>query len=118
MSVPGAAACAAFAVGLAPDLKQRVEIMAEHVSKNGPDFENTVRSKNGQNPQFQFLVGGEGSEYYLALLESHRPAPAVIESTASPAELTGLMSRWPTPEVIPLSPDAERPKNRWGSRSA
>ena len=42
-------ACAAFAVGLAPDLKQRVEIMAEHVSKNGQEFENTVRSKNAQN---------------------------------------------------------------------
>lgn len=29
------AAIAAAAVGLAPDLKKRVEIMAEHVAKNG-----------------------------------------------------------------------------------
>lgn len=121
MSVPGPAACAAFAVGLAPDLKQRVEIMAEHVSKNGPEFENTVRSKNAQNPQFQFLVGGEGSEYYQALLQSHlgrapqgastgafQGAPVVEPSISSPSDVAALMSRWPTPEVTPLSPDAER----------
>lgn len=120
MSAPGPAACAAFAVGLAPDLKQRVEIMAEHVSKNGPEFENTVRSKNAQNPQFQFLVGGEGSEYYQALLQSHPgqsqaaatravQGAAVPEPTiSSPSEVAALMGRWPTPEVTPLSPDAER----------
>jgi len=33
---------ASAAVGLAPDLRKRVEIMAEHVARNGVDFENTA----------------------------------------------------------------------------
>ncbi|CAK9026703.1 Hypothetical protein SCF082_LOCUS17620 [Durusdinium trenchii] len=120
------AAIAAAAVGLAPDLKKRVEIMAEHVAKNGVDFETTVRGKNAQNPQFQFLLGGEGSEYYQALLASHRTstpgrgrwAPPTLNGAAGAgappngaagaAQLSELMQRWPTPEVMFLSPEHER----------
>lgn len=104
------AASAAAAVGLAPDLKKRVEIMAEHVAKNGQDFENTVRGKNANNPQFQFLTGGEGSEYYQALLAAHRgstdgtPAP----DATSDGDLSELMKRWPTPEIMRLSPEHDR----------
>ena len=98
---------AAASVGLAPDLKKRVEIMAEHVAKNGPDFENTIRGKNANNPQFQFLAGGEGSEYYQALLASLRGSSA--PSAPSGADyLSELMKRWPTPEIMPLSPEHER----------
>eukprot|EP00913_Durusdinium_trenchii_P002008 g1856.t1 len=77
-----------------------------------------LSGKNAQNPQFQFLLGGEGSEYYQALLASHRtstPGPgrwapptlngaagagAPPNGAAGAAQLSELMQRWPTPEVM------------------
>ena len=102
------AASAAASVGLAPDLKKRVEIMAEHVAKNGQDFENTVRGKNSNNPQFQFLAGGEGSEYYQALLAAHRGSTVGTVAVTDTMDLSELMKRWPTPEIMPLSPEHDR----------
>ena len=120
-------AAAAASVGLAPDLKKRVEIMAEHVAKNGQDFENTVRGKNANNPQFQFLSGGEGSEYYQALLAAHHgtfdvnrgttfsaapscptTVPTASVGLGSSTDLSELMKRWPTPEIMALSPENDR----------
>lgn len=57
---------------LAPDLRKRIEIMAEHIARNGPEFEATVKQKNVNNPQFMFLYSGEGAEYYTQVLHSHR----------------------------------------------
>ena len=101
--------------------------MAEHVAKNGQDFENTVRGKNANNPQFQFLSGGEGSEYYQALLAAHHgtfdvsrgttlsaapSCPTTVPTGAvglgSSTDLSELMKRWPTPEIMALSPENDR----------
>eukprot|EP00930_Biecheleria_cincta_P006789 TRINITY_DN10785_c0_g1_i1.p1 TRINITY_DN10785_c0_g1~~TRINITY_DN10785_c0_g1_i1.p1 ORF type:complete len:533 (+),score=85.57 TRINITY_DN10785_c0_g1_i1:75-1601(+) len=56
---------------LAPDLRKRIEIMADHIARNGPDFEATVKQKNASNPQFAFLYGGEGNNYYQQCLNRH-----------------------------------------------
>jgi hypothetical protein len=65
-------AMAAPGTNIAPDLRKRIEIMAEHIARNGSDFENTVKVKNVNNVQFAFLYGGEGSDYYQHVLDSHR----------------------------------------------
>uniref|UniRef100_A0A7S1RVK3 CID domain-containing protein n=1 Tax=Alexandrium catenella TaxID=2925 RepID=A0A7S1RVK3_ALECA len=110
------------AMGLAPDLRKRIEIMAEHISRNGPDFEATVRQKNVSNPQFAFLYKGEGSEYYAQVLAQHRgggpgaamtrPSAAAVHQPATvslvdPA-LAALCQRWKEPPVFPLAGDMDR----------
>eukprot|EP00913_Durusdinium_trenchii_P027428 g25725.t1 len=42
--------------------------MADHIARNGADFEATVKQKNANNPQFAFLYNGEGSVYYQQVL--------------------------------------------------
>lgn len=106
-----AAAAAAAAVGLSPDLQKRINIMAEHVARHGPDFEITVKQKNASSPQFAFLVGGEGSEYYQQLLEAHRNSQGGMPGTGSAfeaAELAEFVTRWREPSVAPLGADGER----------
>lgn len=105
------AAAAAASVGLAPDLKKRVEIMAEHVARAGPEFESTVKCKNAGNPQFAFLLGGEGAEYYQALLQLHGAGgPGAGGAAAAPGsrELLELVRRWPEPAALPLEPELDR----------
>lgn len=46
--------------------------MAEHIARNGIEFESTVKAKNVNNPQFAFLYGGDGSEHYQQMLDAHR----------------------------------------------
>lgn len=110
------------AMNLAPDLRKRIEIMAEHISRNGPDFETTVRQKNVNNPQFAFLYNGEGAEYYSQVLASHRgggPGAATIRPSAAPVHqqmaspavdpaLAALVGRWKEPPVFPLAADIDR----------
>lgn len=111
------AAAAMAAVGLSADLQKRVKIMAEHVARNGPDFEATVKAKNAGNPQFGFLTNGEGSEYYQQLLQAHRAAqlqPAASQVAAGAvggeggAELADLVARWREPQVVQLWPEGDR----------
>jgi len=73
------------AVGLAPDLRKRIEIMAEHIARNGPDFENTVKQKNVNNSQFAFLYNGEGADYYNVVLSKHRAAANQAAAAANAA---------------------------------
>lgn len=116
------AAAAVAAAALPPDLRKRIEIMAEHIARNGPEFEATVRQKNTNNPQFAFLFSGEGSEYYQHVLASHRPAAPPEPSAAPPAysngtgssygaavleDLKALRRRWPEPPAFPLGADDE-----------
>ncbi|CAE7297987.1 unnamed protein product [Symbiodinium pilosum] len=75
--------------GLAPDLRKRIEIMADHIARNGAEFETTVKQKNASNPQFAFLYNGEGAEYYQQVLAKHRGTQA--------------------PPVAPLRPPAPSP---------
>lgn len=45
-------------------LKQRIVKLAEFASRNGPHFVDLLRDKQKGNPEYSFLFGGEGSEYY------------------------------------------------------
>lgn len=84
---------------LAPDLRKRIEIMAEHIARNGPDFEATVRAKNVSNPQFAFLYAGEGADYYSQLLAAYRGTPVAPSGGDSGAAVqtsaASMMARSP-----------------------
>jgi len=100
-------ALSAAAAVLSPDLRKRIEIMAEHIARNGHEFEHTVRQKNVNNPQFAFLYHGEGSEYYQQILTSYRGQPAA-GAAASSLDLPDISRRWREPPVYPLSAEIER----------
>jgi len=123
MAAAGPNTAAMAAVGLAPDLQKRVKIMAEHVARNGPEFETTVKAKNAGNPHFAFLAGGEGSEYYQQLLQAHRAAQLVPPASqvagaamtapgaaagGESSELADMVARWREPQVLPLGPEGDR----------
>jgi len=44
-----------------PELRKRIEKLAEYCVKNGPEFEQMMRSKQEDNPQYHFLFGGRGA---------------------------------------------------------
>mmetsp|Transcript_32226 Transcript_32226/g.68802 ORF Transcript_32226/g.68802 Transcript_32226/m.68802 type:complete len:500 (+) Transcript_32226:102-1601(+) len=119
-SVAAEMAAVSLASGLAPDLKKRIEMLSGHVARSGPDFEQNIKTKHAKNPQFSFLFGGEGSDYYQALLTSKRPAgsspSAGSNASRTPAstgsvrtELSDLLRRWPEPSnPLKLGAELER----------
>lgn len=52
-----------------------IEKLAARVAKVGLQFETVVLQKQGDNPAFAFLKGGEGADYYKAQKESVMSAP-------------------------------------------
>ena len=55
-------------------LADRIEKLAARVAKVGPQMEEMVKEKQGDSPDFAFLSGGEGAEYYAAQKQSAQPA--------------------------------------------
>ena len=49
---------------LNPEIRKKAETLARYVVKNGPSFEANVIEKHKGDPNFAFLTGGTGSEYY------------------------------------------------------
>ncbi|CAL9762040.1 unnamed protein product [Musa acuminata subsp. burmannicoides] len=47
-----------------PELQQRIDMLVEYVAKNGSEFESMVCEKQRDNPDYSFLFGGEGHNYY------------------------------------------------------
>ncbi|KAL1094984.1 hypothetical protein V6Z11_D06G126800 [Gossypium hirsutum] len=47
-----------------PDLQKRIDKLVEYATKNGPEFEAMIREKQQDNPDYNFLFGGEGNGYY------------------------------------------------------
>lgn len=45
-------------------LAQRIRKLAEFARRNGPNFVELIRNKQRDNPDYEFLFGGEGYEYY------------------------------------------------------
>ena len=45
-------------------LGQRIEKVAEFAARNGPEFVQLIENKQHHNPDYQFLFGGEGHDYY------------------------------------------------------
>lgn len=47
-----------------PELQKIIDKLAEYSAKNGPEFEAMIREKQKDNPDYSFLFGGEGHNYY------------------------------------------------------
>ena len=45
-------------------LRQRITKLAEFAKRNGPNFVDLIINKQQDNPEYGFLFGGEGSDYY------------------------------------------------------
>ncbi|KAG9136184.1 hypothetical protein Leryth_003789 [Lithospermum erythrorhizon] len=61
---------------LDPELQKRIDKLVEYTSKNGPEFEAMIRQKQLDNPDYSFLFGGVGHNYYqYKLFTSTRPPP-------------------------------------------
>lgn len=45
-------------------LVARITKLAEYIARNGPQFVDLIRTKQGDNPDYAFLRGGPGSDYY------------------------------------------------------
>lgn len=116
-----APAMAAGGSELSTELRKRIEIMAEHLSKNGPGFETMVKAKNANNPQFSFLYSGEGHEYFQQVLAQMRSgtfntgpssAPTAPSSSGSSpsmdSDTTAAYLKWKEPPVYPMSSEAEK----------
>lgn len=55
----------AFAVAPADkDLTLRITKLSEYYARSGPAFEELLRTKQKNNPEYAFLFGGEGSSFY------------------------------------------------------
>ncbi|KAL6012644.1 hypothetical protein ACLOJK_003133 [Asimina triloba] len=58
-----------------PELHKRIDKLVEYSAKNGPEFEAMIREKQQDNPEYSFLFGGEGHNYYrYKLWLSTRPS--------------------------------------------
>lgn len=70
-----------FAEGPADSaLEQRISKLAEFAAKNGPPFVEMIRQKQAANPEYAFLNGGLGADYftwrlYCSLYNLHPGAP-------------------------------------------
>ena len=49
-------------------LVQRVEKLAEFVQRNGSQFQELMRQKQRDNPEYAFLFGGDGATFYRWIL--------------------------------------------------
>ncbi len=47
-----------------PDVLRAIRSLAPFVARMGPAFEALALQKNSGHPDFRFLYGGEGREYY------------------------------------------------------
>lgn len=58
-----------------PELQKRIDKLVEYAAKNGPEFEAMIREKQQDNPDYSFLFGGEGHNYYRykLWLSTHGP---------------------------------------------
>eukprot|EP00210_Caulerpa_lentillifera_P000880 g851.t1 len=45
-------------------LIQRIKKLADYASRNGPEFVTLFKDKQQHNPEYGFLLGGEGHDYY------------------------------------------------------
>jgi hypothetical protein len=53
-----------FSIPSDAEAKKRIDKLVEYVYKNGPQFEQMVRMKQGSDPQYAFLSGGPDYPYY------------------------------------------------------
>ncbi|THG19940.1 hypothetical protein TEA_021561 [Camellia sinensis var. sinensis] len=58
-----------------PELQKRIDKLVEYAAKNGPEVEAMIHEKQQDNPDYSFLFGGEGHNYYRykLWLSTHGP---------------------------------------------
>ncbi|XP_058092397.1 uncharacterized protein LOC131238812 isoform X2 [Magnolia sinica] len=62
-----------------PELHKRIDKLVEYSAKNGPEFEAMIREKQQDNPDYSFLFGAEGHNYYrYKLWLSTRPSNSLF----------------------------------------
>ena len=61
-------------------LADRIEKLASRVARVGPQMESMVKEKQGDNPDFAFLSGGEGAGYYAGIVGRSVLSPGWVEA--------------------------------------
>ncbi|THG15367.1 hypothetical protein TEA_009460 [Camellia sinensis var. sinensis] len=61
-----------------PKLQKRIDKLVEYAAKNGPEFEAMIREKQQDNPNYSFLFGGEGHNYYRSFKGLSGPLPSDV----------------------------------------
>lgn len=83
-----------------PDLRNKIEKLAEFVERKGQAMEDTVRQKHGQDPGFSFLFGGEGSEYYSNCVAGRRPDERQVSEMLAARDAAKRARDFPTADRI------------------
>lgn len=95
-------------------LSLRITKLAEYTARNGPAFEEQVRTKQAHNPEYSFLQGGEGSSFYQWCLfcfmkgipydqvPQDSMSGAGVPGTHSPAPAVGMPPHPSGPSAVPM----------------
>lgn len=61
-----------FMLVLDHELRIIIDKLAVFVARNGPEFEQMTKTKQKENPKFEFLFGGRHFDYYLYKVTSEQ----------------------------------------------
>lgn len=86
-----------------PELQKRIDKLAEYAAKNGPEFEAMIREKQQDNPDYSFLFGGEGHNYYRYKLWLFTRPPSSAFNPSFPSH-GALLSQGPPLGATPGAP--------------
>ena len=91
----------------------RISKLAEYTSRNGPAFEEQVRTKQALNPEYSFLQGGEGSNYYqwclfcyakgIPIDQPQQVGPPMIDGRSAPSMMFQQQGGLPPPAAMPAA---------------
>ncbi|WOL18555.1 hypothetical protein Cni_G27352 [Canna indica] len=85
------------------ELQKRIDKLVEYSAKNGPEFEAMIREKQHDNPDYSFLFGGEGHNYYrYKIWLSTRPSGAPFNHPFPPSSMPVM----PSSHNLMLNPSA------------
>lgn len=80
-------------------LSQRISKLAQFAARNGPSFVQLIKAKQAANPEYGFLQGGEGADFWRWTLHC---AIHGIPSGATTACLTAFPCAFPCPSNTTL----------------
>ena len=67
-------------------LRQAIETLAPYIARNGPQFEALVAQRQGGQPAFAFLCGGEGAAYFRWRVQTLRASQMAVAGIGRRAE--------------------------------
>ena len=65
-------------------LAERITKLAGYVKRNGAEFQRHIKDKQLGNPEYSFLFGGDGSDYYRFVLYCFVNNLSLESATQSP----------------------------------